>query len=119
MYPHFATAISIDTTAGEENNEDTGDEDGFDNGDIPRGVASFFAPPLSEWCPDMGELNRFVDGAEQKGILDASRTVLERLFQYEQDVFQNGPSRPAAVEDAMLNISCAKLLLDFDTNLRM
>lgn len=67
----------------------------------------------------MDELDQFADGADQQGIIDASRTVLERLFQYEQEVCKNGPSRPAVVEDAMLNISCAKLLLDFDTNLRM
>lgn len=52
-------------------------------------------------------------------ILEAERIVLEQLFEEEQEAYENGPIRLETVDKTMLNVSCAKLFLDFDTNLQM
>ncbi|KAL5521769.1 MARS2_1 [Sanghuangporus sanghuang] len=80
-------------------------------------------PSISEWYLNPESLCHFTershDESEVPGLNETSRFVLERLLEREEETYRSGPVRLAAVEDTMLNISCAKLLLDFDTALRI
>lgn len=52
-------------------------------------------------------------------ILDTERLVLERLFEEEQRLDASGAVRLDWVERKMLNLSCAKLYLDFESDIQV
>lgn len=59
------------------------------------------------------------DQAKSLTILESERAVLERMLAQDEELDSSGEIRLSSVEDTTLNVACAKLLLDFDTNLRM
>ncbi|OCB87010.1 hypothetical protein A7U60_g5901 [Sanghuangporus baumii] len=60
--------------------------------------------------------------ADGSGILNfdgTERAALERLMTFDEEVDASGTVRLTNIEDTLVNISCAKLLLNFDTHTRI
>ncbi|OCB83926.1 hypothetical protein A7U60_g9133 [Sanghuangporus baumii] len=80
-------------------------------------------PSVTQWYSDMDSLRKFVEASpeelEGSSIKNTSRAVLEKLLARDEYLYENGPIRSEEVDHAMLNVSCAKLLLDLDTSLRI
>lgn len=83
---------------------------------------SYFDSYLLDDTSTSGKGSGEVSEKEKKtgpSIYETERAVLERMFTEEQRAEASGPIRLNSIDDDMLSLSCAKLFLDFDTNLRM
>ncbi|KAL5536122.1 MARS2_3 [Sanghuangporus sanghuang] len=80
-------------------------------------------PSLTELFPDLELQNRYASSLAimpcPESIVDSKRAILEMIIEEDEEAYEKGPIRSENLDSGMLNISCAKLLLDLDTALRV
>ena len=96
----------------------------MNTGDIKESETKGSLPSLKSWYPDYKTAERIVDSFsnESTGILsikESERVAMRSILAREEYIYEHGPSRLASIESEVFNISCANLLLDFDSSLRM
>ena len=77
---------------------------------------------ISTWYPRQDRMRQNEcdkDDLTPVSIFESARSVLEEFLWKEREQQGNGAVRLESVDRTMLHVSCAKLLLNFDTSIRM